>query len=423
MSSISDKDLDKLFQDAAENYKSSFDEDAWSAMRSKLDSGWSSLSYFKSIGGIIFVYIIGLFLIWWYTPENGRSSYTNAGISSSSVVVNPGESFQKPADNYNENSLFPGVQHGNQLEGQVKTSQPGKKEDHFAEEESSPAAPQRSRSFAMQAEDNPIATDESQKRIVKVSNHKASSPDASILRKAGSTVSPISTQQDPEFLTTKTFIEYKHSLPTGKLEKVEEAQVQNTELSGRFAAKLIYAPDLSSVGYFKPDRPGSNFGLIAEIFIGNRWSISTGALYARKIYFTEEEQTGYYGNTGSSSKINGECRVIDIPLNISYYIKKSVKHNLFLSVGSSSYLMLSERYDYLTVDNGYEHEWSQELKRENNHYFGLLNLSIGYERKIHKNIFIQLEPFLKAPLTGIGEGKIDLVSTGAFLNIKYHFNQ
>lgn len=423
MSSISDKDLDKLFQDAAENYKSSFDEDAWVAMRSKLDSGWSSLSYFKSIGGIIFIYMIGLFLIWWYTPENDRSSYGNEGINNSSLAVNPGKNFQKPADDYDESSLLPGVQHDDQLEGQVKSSQQAmnKKEDHFAEEESSPASHQRSRSFDMHAKGD--AADESQKRTVKVINHKTSSTYPSILRKEVSIVSPISTQQDPELLTTKTFIEYKHSLPTGKLEKVVEAQVQKTELLGRFAVKLIYAPDLSSVGYFKPDRPGSNFGLIAEYFIGNRWSISTGVLYARKIYFTEEEQTGYYGNTGSSSKINGECRVIDIPLNISYYIKKSVKHNLFLSAGSSSYLMLSERYDYLTVDNGYEHEWSQELKRENNHYFGLLNLSIGYERKIHKNIFIQLEPFLKAPLTGIGEGKIDLVSTGAFLNIKYHFNK
>jgi hypothetical protein len=31
----------------------------------------------------------------------------------------------------------------------------------------------------------------------------------------------------------------------------------------------------------------------------------------------------------------------------------------------------------------------------------------------------QVEPFLKAPVAGVGEGKIDLVSMGSFFSLKY----
>ena len=38
-----------------------------------------------------------------------------------------------------------------------------------------------------------------------------------------------------------------------------------------------------------------------------------------------------------------------------------------------------------------------------------------------KHFYLQLEPFVKAPLSGVGEGEVDLVSSGLFINLKYNF--
>lgn len=223
------------------------------------------------------------------------------------------------------------------------------------------------------------------------------------------------------------YLDYQYPVGEGQLNKVEiteaSAEADRYVNSRAFALKFAYSPDLTSIGYFKPDKPGSNFGIMGSYFIG-RWSVSTGAIYSRKIYFTEESASyGYYSSRSDYSRIDGDCRVIDIPINISYYLSKNINHSFYLSAGSSSYIMLKENYEYLSITNGTEKEWSQEVSNENNHFFGVLNLSIGYERRVKNNVFIQLEPFVKAPIAGIGEGKVDLVSTGAFLNLVYQFNR
>ncbi|UII30848.1 PorT family protein [Fulvivirga ulvae] len=233
----------------------------------------------------------------------------------------------------------------------------------------------------------------------------------------------------PAFLERMDYPEYQYPYPEEyrKLNGVEipdpvSARRDEQASQRGFAVEMAYSPDLTSVGYFKPDRPGSNFGLMGSYFM-NRWSVSTGAIYSRKIYFSEESSGGgYYSGPSDFTRIDGDCRVIDIPINISYYLSNNVHHGFYLSAGFSSYIMLRENYDFLTKSNGTEREWSSEYENKNNHFFSVLNLSLGYERRIKNGFFIQLEPFVKAPVSGIGEGKVDLVSTGAFLNLMYKFN-
>ncbi|MBL6449024.1 hypothetical protein JMN32_22120 [Fulvivirga sp. 29W222] len=235
----------------------------------------------------------------------------------------------------------------------------------------------------------------------------------------------------PAFLEPKSYLEHQYSYSFDHRElNMVEIPDDSDDITGEaslnsrsFALKLAYSPDLTSVGYFEPDKPGSNFGLMGAYYI-NRWSISTGAIYSRKIYFSEESSGGgYYSGSSDFIRIDGDCRVIDIPVNISYYLSKNVNHGFYLLTGFSSYIMLLESYDFFSKANGTEKEWSSEYENKNNHFFSVLNLSLGYERQVKNGFFVQLEPFIKAPVAGIGEGKVDLVSTGAFLNLMYKFNQ
>ena len=197
---------------------------------------------------------------------------------------------------------------------------------------------------------------------------------------------------------------------------------EETPVRPAFSLKFMLAPDLSSVGYFEPDRPGTNIGLVAEYYLGKRWSISSGVIRSHKIYFSDERE-GYGGGSSWNSewRLDAECTVLDIPINFSYYLKQNERHNLLFTFGFSSYLMLTEDYEYFERVAGNPRTWSERIEGENNHFFSMLNLSFAYEKRLHKNFFFQVEPFVKAPLSGVGEGEVDLVSSGVFLSLKYNF--
>ncbi|HTJ49238.1 MAG TPA: hypothetical protein VL443_07255, partial [Cyclobacteriaceae bacterium] len=63
--------------------------------------------------------------------------------------------------------------------------------------------------------------------------------------------------------------------------------------------------------------------------------------------------------------------------------------------------------------------WSREYSRKNNEWFSMLNFSIGAQRQVSKRLWLQAEPFFKAPIAGVGAVNIKLVSVGAFLTLKY----
>ena len=84
--------------------------------------------------------------------------------------------------------------------------------------------------------------------------------------------------------------------------------------------------------------------------------------------------------------------------------------------------MLSEDYSY-----EYEYNYNPDLitswsvKNENQHFLSIYNLSVGYQRALGAQWFIEIEPFIKAPLAGVGFGEVDLWSTGSYFSIKYNF--
>jgi hypothetical protein len=83
-------------------------------------------------------------------------------------------------------------------------------------------------------------------------------------------------------------------------------------------------------------------------------------------------------------------------------------------------MMMSENYTW-SYDNG--SSFDVTASRKNNDWFKQLNFSVGAQRKLSNHFFVQFEPFVKAPLAGVGEGKVSLTSLGAFINLRYSFNK
>jgi hypothetical protein len=75
-----------------------------------------------------------------------------------------------------------------------------------------------------------------------------------------------------------------------------------------------------------------------------------GAIYTKKVYgampkdYTFTYPTNYV-------KIDADCDVLDVPLNVHYTFLDGPKSSWSALAGASTYLMLKEKYDYYWANN------------------------------------------------------------------------
>ncbi|GAB3986870.1 hypothetical protein GCM10028807_05200 [Spirosoma daeguense] len=205
--------------------------------------------------------------------------------------------------------------------------------------------------------------------------------------------------------------------------------VPNVPVQRGLSVRFVVAPDLSGVGLKNFSRPGTNVGLMLEYRLASRWSFQAGVIQSTKVYKASPSEYGYLPDYLQKYKSNlagvdGRCSMFDIPINIRYDVVMKPRENgtqptrWFISSGLTSYIMNREDYAYT-----YYHYYSTNIPSQSASTggYGLshLNLSVGYERALSRRLSWQVEPFMKAPLKGVGYFKINLLSTGAFFSIRY----
>ena len=194
----------------------------------------------------------------------------------------------------------------------------------------------------------------------------------------------------------------------------------------RFFVGLVAAPDVSTVKFADLQSPLPNVGLTLEYRLTDRLRLSTGLLRSTKHYTAHREDYDWGAYTARIYQrdfrdVAGSCTVLDVPLNLRYDALVRPQARVFGSAGLSSYFMQRERYSYAWVDTNGPGLWTREAVNENHHLFSILNLSAGYERSLGARWSLQAEPYLKLPLSGVGAGKVRLVSAGVFVGVKYGF--
>lgn len=133
------------------------------------------------------------------------------------------------------------------------------------------------------------------------------------------------------------------ALPQRKPEKMPTPLVRKTP---RFVLSILAAPDLTSVQNSGKSSFSGGFGVEATLFLTRKLSVTTGAVYAKKIYDSDFSQ--YNPNTNyvfkvDPANIHANCDVIDIPINVNYKVFDGRRNSVSLSTGLSSYLMLKEK--------------------------------------------------------------------------------
>jgi len=199
-------------------------------------------------------------------------------------------------------------------------------------------------------------------------------------------------------------------------------EIDSLDKQKRWSFGVLVSLDLSATGLEGFTKPGTMVGLVAEYRLGQNWSIQSGLTYAVKRYSAlgTEYNTSAWPGGRSDNLIRAEavCFVIDIPINLRRYFNAKNGNRWFVGGGVSTYLMLREDYDFEYTRPSPNWSPTGSVKGENNHLMGIANLSFGYETGVSKKFNLGIEPFMKLPLTGIGQGEVKFLSFGANLILK-----
>lgn len=192
----------------------------------------------------------------------------------------------------------------------------------------------------------------------------------------------------------------------------------------RMAFSVMAAPAYNGVNTLNNGSMGNDFGLLVSYDIARNWRFSTGGIYAKKLYETA------FGNYHPKSNIweeyypesvNADCRVLDIPLNISYTFIKNKNRSISAGSGISSYIMLSENYYFTYAETDQENPLDYEIVNGSRHWLSVLNFQATIEQRINDRLSISLQPYLKLPLGTIGFAGVKLQSLGMAAHLNWNF--
>ncbi|MEP7373616.1 MAG: hypothetical protein ABI675_09535 [Chitinophagaceae bacterium] len=207
--------------------------------------------------------------------------------------------------------------------------------------------------------------------------------------------------------------EAKDPITKAKLQK------QRSSAAGKFSINLSVGPDISSIGIDNPGKWKLQYGLGFSYAVSKKLSIRTGFFAGHKVYSADstEYSSSYYSRL---QKVDADCLVFEVPVNLIYNFPVRKKHNWFVAGGLSSYFMKREVYGYYYKDAWGQSKFSRyTYKNENSHIFSVLDISGGYQYDFSDRLSFMAEPYVRIPLSGIGAGKAKLNSGGILFTIGF----
>lgn len=201
--------------------------------------------------------------------------------------------------------------------------------------------------------------------------------------------------------------------------------LKNSKKSSRIipiSVAFSFGPDFNSTNNLVGGKGNIAFGFSIGFGLFKRVSLQTGINYGSKNY-TANSYNYTFSNPYVASKIakiDADCRVLEIPLRASFALLDFKKSSIDLNAGLSSYLMLKEDYNFIYTAASGQANRLVEKTNANQHYLSVIDLSATYNIKLKSKKFaFGLEPYVKIPLSGIGEGNVRLKSSGISLKLRY----
>jgi len=396
------EDIDKLFQEALNTEKDylPFLEGDWSKLKERLDRrdkrkrGIFWISRLGSVAALILLF----FTIRMLLPEKLNPIIQQAAVQQKDKPVKA-EPAPLPVSPMDKN---PAVKTDTGIKSMLAQNKPVKQLSP-KNQSSVPPTENKPSEYDTTRVENLSVTKATKEKTARSEEHPASQPE-------------IVKTPEPKRSATEEPLFSAGEKPLAKPE--QERQLRLLALS------VLAAPDYNGVNNLNNASLGNDFGLLLSINIVKNWSISTGAVYARKLYQTTFSNynptkniwTEYYPNS-----VNADCRVLDIPMNINYAFLKRKNNKISLGTGISSYIMLREDYRFTYADTNPSNPLAYHVVNENKHWLSVLNLQASFEQRLNSRLSLSLQPYMKIPLSNIGFAGVKLQSFGMAANLNWNF--
>lgn len=421
MQSMSDQELDNLFKEAAEGFTPQQDENAWKQMASMLDQHAVKTAGFwnpKIISGAAFIALITITGIW-YVSTNNQKAQTKPGENRGGDHATQGA-----IEKQKEHAIAVGP-HTPDKENPVSAESPEGKNN---------------RTRAAGGNAGNTSSEAVNRHTVAGDHDRAGKSDASVLvaetyESSGVHDHQAKEEHSPDLRSLHSQAEREAAADSvqpqvTKKEDIDSAaRVSETpdnkedeiRTGSGFSLKAVVSPDFSSIKFFSAGKPGINYGLMGGYSFNSRWSVFTGVIYSKKLYSSTDIEDSYNssGHDYPVKEIEGDCRIFDIPVNVYYTFFPGRNFSIRAGLGFSSYIMRKEDYVYCVDNYGTDVYYEQKIRGKNNEWFKMMNFSVAVSKKLSPRLSAEFEPFVKAPLAGVGEGKVALVSMGAFINLRF----
>lgn len=416
------KDIDKLFQQGSEKYDFEYNPVAWANMEKKLNSDEHNRHFwwwfFGGIGVFLVVGVVGL-------ARFKSSDYKSSSNPKQQEVVritaeSAKEENSQPIENSQNIGLIPEIKDTNFDSVEIQNGQ------------------------LEQVVNSSIESIESKKRVL---SQKKNDDQAAVLGKTVDKVSSFVAQPIHDVLSEK-IVGAKSDLKSNKIASnkkrdklsllpillpkalivakpsdselmaplIDRLFTQKSKVSNQFLIGVYLASEMSSVNFESISKNSLRFGGQLNYRFKKKFGTSIGVSYIRKKYNVGEgaysPPKGFWTRKIAPKTTEATCKILEIPISLVFFPKGYEQNGLYSSVGMSSYFMLNERYlySYHLSDPDLIRQWG--TKGENNHWFGIGQFSIGYQKYISQKASIQCGPYLHVPFTGVGHGQVKLWSFG-----------
>jgi hypothetical protein len=212
------------------------------------------------------------------------------------------------------------------------------------------------------------------------------------------------------------------TLPNKTHSRSKQKSLQHEDLK-KFYVSALAGPDWSRVKAQKRDETGYSAGLRAGYNLTKKWAVEAGAVWAKKAYYSEGEYFKpdklYLPQHSTIIQVDGYCAMVEIPVNLRYNAVRKRGSVLFAAAGVSSYLMQKEDYNYVYKRYNNYYSGNKIYEKASKNWWSVVNISVGYERRIFKATSIRIEPYVGLPLKGVGIGSLPLTSTGVLVGITH----
>lgn len=454
-----DEPIDDIIREAADGYQPPFDEKAWAAMSQKLDVHLPQ----KNRKGRFFILLLLLmaggttaYLFW--QPGGDRDSETTAAVTQNDGVV-PGKT-NAPTDQTAAVSVPAPIPNNSNapLADKAVTGD--------AQPTPNPAAASLDKHFAKEKTSNnglgPAAIGQKQYRkgrqqmkIAPAVAEGGTAEASEVPNKRDLAVAPVGTVNaiEPEEAIAAPLSPAELATKEGKPTTAKASDTINrlpifakattgSDTTANTASKttLTKAKDKKGVGgnlvlllsagadmsYIRLSNQGKTtllYGAGLGYTIGKRWMVRAGVYSVEKIYAASKADYSLPPQAANNPylyQIDARCRVLEIPVGVTYTFAGQKNHRWFAGAGLASMLMKTEQYDYQYKSaTGMQYTRSYGTRNENKHYLAILSLSAGYQYQVGKRFALLAEPYLQLPLNGVGLGKVKLQSTGLLLTAAF----